>query len=208
MSLDLLLVFIPAAFALNVAPGPNNLLALSNGVRFGFGPAFIGGMGRMASFAAMIVLTVVGLGALLAASSTAFLVIKWVGAAYLVFLGLRLWLTRHDGLDGVEAGVARPRIGQLVRQDAAIAASNPKAILIFTAFFPQFLVTSQPAWPQLATMGAVFLALEVVAVLLYALGGRQAAWLFRRPTARRWFNRGCGTALIGAGAALAFARRG
>ena len=96
MPWEVWLVFVPASFALNMAPGPNNLLAMSNGVRFGFGRAVMAGSGRLIAFAAMITLTALGLGAVLAASELAFHIIKWCGAAYLVYLGIRLWRTRPD----------------------------------------------------------------------------------------------------------------
>ncbi len=94
MTLEHWIVFLPAAFALNIFPGPNNLLSLSNGARYGFGPAFIAGFGRLPAFAVMVALTAIGLGALLAASEVAFLVLKWVGALYLFYLGVRMVLAK------------------------------------------------------------------------------------------------------------------
>ncbi len=90
MTFEQWLIFLPAGFALNIFPGPNNLLSLSNSARFGFSKAFLAGFARLPAFAVMVALTAFGLGALLAASETAFLVLKWVGAAYLFFLGVRM----------------------------------------------------------------------------------------------------------------------
>lgn len=211
MSWDMWLVFVPATFLINLSPGPNNLLAMNNGVRFGFGAAVTGGVGRLVAFAGLIGLTVVGLGALLATSVTAFTMLKWVGAAYLVYLGVKLWRAPVAGLGGTAAETAAPvgrRIGLvLARREFLIAASNPKAILVFTAFFPQFLDPAMPAWPQLLAMGAAFLALEVVALSLYAASGGGLGRFMTSARGRRMVNRISGTALIAAGLALAAARR-
>ncbi len=210
MSWDMWLVFVPATFLINLSPGPNNLLAMNNGVRFGFATAMIGGLGRLPAFAALIGLTVVGLGALLATSVTAFVVLKWVGAAYLVYLGVKLW---RAPVEDQTMPVAAPSGGgrvvgaRLAMREFMIAASNPKAILVFTAFFPQFLDPALPAWPQLLTLGAVFLVLEVVALALYAASGGGLGRVMTSRRGRRIVNRISGTAMIGAGVALAASRR-
>lgn len=210
MGWDMWLVFVPATFLINLSPGPNNLLAMNNGVRFGFATALAGGLGRLPAFATLIALTVLGLGALLATSATAFAVLKWAGAAYLVYLGVKLWRAPVAELAAGDAAEAAGRrmIGALARREFLIAASNPKAILVFAAFFPQFLDPAQPAWPQLLAMGAAFLALEVVALALYAASGGGLGRFMTSVRGRRIANRVSGTALIGAGLALAASRRG
>ncbi|GAA0578541.1 LysE family translocator [Caenispirillum bisanense] len=209
MSWDMWLVFVPATFLINLSPGPNNLLAMNNGVRFGFAAAMAGGLGRLPAFAALIGLTVVGLGALLATSVTAFVVLKWVGAAYLVYLGVKLWRAPvTDETVAAETGPQGRRLGlHLATREFMIAASNPKAILVFTAFFPQFLDPAQPAWPQLLSLGAVFLVLEMVALAVYAASGGGLGRFMTSGRGRRIINRISGTALIGAGVALAATRR-
>ena len=94
MDFDTLIVFVPACFALNMTFGPSNLLALTNGAREGIGKAATAALGRMVAYAGLIAITGIGLGALLAASALAFSIVKWAGAAYLVYLGIRLLRTR------------------------------------------------------------------------------------------------------------------
>ena len=94
MSLQTLLLFIPACFALNMAFGPNNLLSLMNGARHGATPAIVASVGRLIAFLIMIVIAAVGLGALLMTSEVLFSVVKWVGAAYLVWLGMKVFVTK------------------------------------------------------------------------------------------------------------------
>lgn len=181
MSLDAWLWFLPACFAINLAPGPNNLLAMSNAVRFGFAQAVLGAWGRMVAFAGMIALSAIGLGAVLAASALAFEIIKWCGAAYLVYLGIKLWrsppLTLEDRL---KAGAVS--VTDMARSDFLIAIGNPKAILVFTAFFPQFLTPGAAAIPQFAALS-------------------------RTPHGQIVLNRISGSVMIGAGALLAATRR-
>ncbi|WP_367714424.1 LysE family translocator (plasmid) [Nitratireductor sp. GISD-1A_MAKvit] len=196
-------IFIPACFALNCAPGPNNMLAFSNAARLGLVPALLGGLGRMPAFMLLIGITIVGLGAVLAASATAFLVIKMLGAAYLVYVGIQFWRKAR------ELAAARSldsAIGTLMRRDFVIAISNPKAIAVFTAFFPQFIDASQPAWSQLAAMGGVFLALEVAAVALYVSGGVLLGKMLKSERIFVHLNRLVGAVLIASGGTMALSR--
>lgn len=207
MSIEQWLLFIPAAFALNVFPGPNNILSLSNGARYGFTAAFYAGCGRLPAFAVMIILTAIGLGAVLAASETAFTLLKGIGAAYLIYLGIKMYFARGQAVAFGLAVQPVTSLRVLARRDFLVAASNPKAIAIFTAFFPQFLVQGQPFWVQLLLMGSVFLLLEIVAIALYAIGGLRLRGLAGSAVGLRWINRGSGIALICAGITLLFSRR-
>ncbi|NRP11259.1 Homoserine/homoserine lactone efflux protein [Aliiroseovarius sp. xm-m-379] len=203
MSFTLLALFIPACFALNTAPGPNNLLAFANGSKHGFGAAVIGGMGRLVPFAAMIALVGLGLGAILATSAAAFTVVKYAGAAYLAYVGWRMWCAPQP--DTGEAG-AQQSLPDLMRRDFLIAIGNPKAIAIFTAFFPQFTDLIQPLAPQYILLGALFLALELLAVTLYAgLGAGMKGAL--TPTRLHRLNRGVGGFLIFSGLTMALSER-
>ncbi|MCT4559177.1 MAG: LysE family translocator [Pelagimonas sp.] len=203
VTLSLMLLFVPACFALNIAPGPNNVLAFANASRQGFWAAMIGGLGRVAPFAVMIVLVGVGLGAILAASETLYLAVKLLGAGYLAYVGWRMWRAPRP----VPSETTAPApLRTLIRRDFLIAIGNPKAIAIFTAFFPQFTDLSQPLAPQYAVLGLAFLVLEVLAVALYAGLG---AWLhgFLTPIRLHRLNRGVGGFLIFSGATLALSER-
>ena len=196
-------IFIPACFALNCAPGPNNMLAFSNAARLGLVPALLGGLGRMPAFMLLIGVTIVGLGAVLAASATAFIIVKMLGAAYLIYVGIQFWRKAR------ELAAARSldsAIGTLMRRDFVIAISNPKAIAVFTAFFPQFIDASQPAWSQLAAMGGVFLALEVVAVALYVVGGVLLGKMLKSERIFVHLNRLVGAVLIASGGTMVLSR--
>jgi threonine/homoserine/homoserine lactone efflux protein len=205
MMLDDYLLFLPACFALNMAFGPNNLLSLSNGARDGTLRAVAASSGRLVAFAIMIAIAGLGLGTLLTTSEVAFAAVKWIGAAYLVWLGIKLLRADAPVLDRGAAGRAQP-LRALVRQEFWVAAGNPKAILIFTAFFPQFVVPSDYA-ASFAVLGASFLVLEGVAITVYALIGARLGRAFRTARPFRWFNRISGGMMIGFGLLLAAARR-
>lgn len=205
MDLSTVALFVPACFALNMAPGPNNLLSISNGSRYGFGRACTGGLGRLLAFAIMIALAAVGLTAVLHTSEWLFHMIKIVGAAYLFYLTLQLWRApceAHDVEAGEQAGVTR-----LARQEFLVAIGNPKAILLFTAFLPQFVDRTAVVTAQFAQLGAMFLALECIAIGLYCWMGVHARRLFAKPSGKRVFNRVCAGLLAGAASFLLVARR-
>jgi threonine/homoserine/homoserine lactone efflux protein len=208
MDLSTLLLFLPACLALNLAPGPNNLLSISNATRFGFRAACVAGLGRLLAFAGMIALAASGLAVVLHASETLFYAIKVAGAAYLFWLAWQLWHAA-PGTDSVmAAGAGDSGLARLARQEFLVAASNPKAILIFTAFLPQFVEPGRPMASQFALLGLLFLVLELAAIAVYAaIGSRLRHW-FVRPRGRLVFNRACAGLLSSAAMGLLVARRG
>ena len=208
MTLSAYLLFLPACFAINMAFGPNNLLSVTNGARHGVSPAVIAASGRLVAFAIMIAIAGLGMGAVLVASELAFDVIKYIGAAYLVWIGIRLLRapTPTAEVQARDAASAPPSMRALVRQEFTVAAGNPKAILVFTAFFPQFVVPGAYASSYLL-LGLTFLVFELVAIALYALLGARMRRLANGSRAMRWFNRISGSMMVGFGLILAFTRR-
>lgn len=201
------LALLPALFLLSMVPGPNNLLTAANGIRFGARSATIAVAGRIVAFVAMIALTVAGLGALLAASETAFAVVKWSGVAYLTWLGVQTWRA-PPLLAAAELTVpASANLQRLTRQEMLLAAGNPKAILIFTAVFPQFVDPAAPALPQLALIGVTFLATEWIVAALYALAGSRLGLMRLRARWQRLPNQVFGGLFVAAAGLLATARR-
>ena len=206
MSIASWLFFLPACFAINLAPGPNNLLSINVAARHGFMTAFIGGCGRLVAFAIMLVLAATGLAVVLHASEWFFLAIKLAGAAYLTWLAIQLWRSDAPAIDTSQPQDAS--LGRITRQEFLVAAGNPKAILVFTAFLPQFVDVARPILPQFAVLGASFLMLEWVAIAVYSWAGTYLGkWLIRTKV-RRWFNRVCGGFLAAIGVSFLLVRRG
>ena len=207
MSLSTYLLFLPACFAINMAFGPNNLLSVTNGARHGVSPAVIAASGRLVAFALMIAVAGLGMGAVLVASELAFDVIKYIGAAYLVWIGIRLLRAPAPEADMPSRdAAAAPSLRALARQEFTVAAGNPKAILVFTAFFPQFVVPGAYA-SSYVLLGVTFLVFERVAIALYALLGARMRRLANGSRAMRWFNKVSGSMMVGFGLLLAFTRR-
>lgn len=205
MDLMTLLLFLPACFALNMAPGPNNLLSMSNAKRYGVRVACFAGVGRLAAFVCMIALVATGLATVLYTSEILFLVVKVGGGLYLLWLAFQLWTADPSG--GDNGALEGASLLGLVRQEFLLAAGNPKAILIFTAFLPQFVDPSGSLGYQFMVLGALFLILEWVAISSYAYFGSFLRHWFSRPSMRRLFNRTCSGLLATAGVGLLLARR-
>jgi threonine/homoserine/homoserine lactone efflux protein len=205
MPLETFLLFAPACFAINMAFGPNNLLSLTNAARSGIAPAILAAAGRIVSFAVMIAIAGVGLGAVLAASETVFTVVKWAGAAYLVWIGINLIRARAP-LISDQPGQPASSLRKLTLQELWVAAGNPKAILVFTAFLPQF-VDPQSYALSFTILGLTFLVFETFAIVVYSLIGAKLGRYLRNGRVLKWFNRTSGAMMIGFGLALMFTRR-
>lgn len=208
MSVELWLAYVAACVLLLATPGPTVLLVVSYAVAGGRRSAWrtVPAV-ALGDFTAMV-LSLAGLGAVMAASGTLFAVLKWAGAAYLVYLGIRLWRAP------VATPVATP--DRLPPAPAArwmawrvylVTASNPKGIMFFVAFLPQFVVPTAPLPSQFLLLGGTFLALATLNAALYAvLAGAARDWM-ARPAMLRLFNRMGGAALVGAGIMTAGLRR-
>lgn len=205
MPLETFLLFAPACFAINMAFGPNNLLSLTNAARVGIAPAILAAAGRIISFAAMIAIAGIGLGAILAASETVFTLVKYAGAAYLVWIGINL-IRAGAPLMREDANMPRSSLRKLTLQELWVAAGNPKAILVFTAFFPQFVDPSSYAL-SFAILGGTFLAFETIAIIVYSFIGAKLGRYIRDGRTLKWFNRTSGGMMIGFGLLLMFTRR-
>lgn len=206
MSITAWLFFLPACFAINLAPGPNNLLSINVAARHGFMTAFVGGTGRLVAFALMLVLAATGLAVVLHASEWFFLAIKLAGTAYLIWLAIQLWRSDAPTIDTTQQDDAS--LARVARREFLVAAGNPKAILVFTAFLPQFVDIAKPMLPQFAVLGISFLVLEWFAIALYSWAGMYLGKWLVRATVRRWFNRCCGGFLAAIGVGFLMVRRG
>lgn len=212
MSADQWFVFLPAAVLVAASPGANNLLAFRNGLRSGLAPAAVALLGRFGAFTLMLTPVVAGLGTLLARSQLLFELLRWAGAVYLVGLGVHVLWTRRRGAAGecTDAGPrsAEPASARSVRrlavQEFLTAGANPKALLLFTAFLPQFVRAGQAStWCQLLALGTAYIAVEGVTALSWAAAGRLLA--SRDLTTRALVNidRASGALFVALGAGLA-----
>ncbi|MDX6750346.1 LysE family translocator [Geminicoccaceae bacterium 1502E] len=203
MALEMWLAFVAASLALLVIPGPTVTLLLATGLSQGRAAAMRMVPGVMLGDLVAMALSLAGLGALLAASATLFTIAKGLGAAYLVWLGVRMWREAPDqGAPEVKAAGGSPGA-----QAFLVTVLNPKSILFFVAFMPQFVSPAAPVLPQLLLMGATFVLLAGANSAAYALlAGRFARHMTLR--LRRTVQRTGASFLIGAGLLALATRRG
>lgn len=199
MDLHTWLIYFVAALGLSLSPGPNSLLALTHGALHGRRMALYTLAGGAIGFVTLIALSMFGIGALLKASLVWLTVLKWVGGAYLVWLGIQVWRAPPIQVGAARgAAQADPRV--LFRQGLLAAVTNPKGILFFAAFLPQFINPARSLLMQFAVMAATFAVIEFITeFVLASLAQRITAWLAR---VGRLFNRACGGVFIAIGAVL------
>lgn len=198
MSLEILIAYIFATTLILVIPGPTIILVVSQAVAHGrksVVPLVAGVI--LGDFTAMT-LSLLGLGAIMAASAALFTLFKWLGALYLLFLGIKLWRKNPEGsLIQHEKEDASPHA--LFRSSFIVTALNPKSIAFFVAFLPQFVSHHGSAFSQILFLGGIFLILAFINAALYAVLAGQLREIIQRTKVGKWFNRCGGTALIGAG---------
>ncbi|MDW9370539.1 LysE family translocator [Sinorhizobium meliloti] len=200
MSFEHWFAFAAASAVLLAIPGPTILLVISYALGHGRKIAGATAAGvALGDFTAMTA-SMLGLGALLATSAAVFTVLKWIGAAYLVWLGIKLWRAPvgNDSGSTVETSPAERPL-RIFLHTYAVTALNPKSILFFVAFLPQFLDLSRPLFAQMAIFETTFLILATINAALYAWLAAAAGSTIRKPNIRRIVNRLGGSLLIGAG---------
>jgi threonine/homoserine/homoserine lactone efflux protein len=206
MTFETWLAFAAASAVLIVIPGPTILLVVSYVLGQGWRTALPMAVGvALGDFTAMS-LSLLGVGALLSASATVFTVLKWCGAAYLVWLGIKLWRSA-GALEATPRTDAASSL-RMLGHAWLVTALNPKGLTFFIAFLPQFIDPKLPFLPQVGVFGATFLALAFANALTYALVASRARGVVRNPRAIRLFNRTGGSLLIGAGIAAVAVRAG
>ena len=196
MELHTWLIYLLAAIGLSLSPGPNGLLALTHGALHGRRKALYTIFGGALGFVVVVALSMFGIGALLKTSLVWLTVMKWAGGAYLVWLGIQVWRSPPIGIEPGDA--ALPRSGWSMFQQGALSAmTNPKGILFFAAFLPQFIDPARSLVLQFVVMAGTFAVIEIATELFIAsMAHRISPWL--RRVGKR-FNQVCGGvfALIG-----------
>jgi homoserine/homoserine lactone efflux protein len=192
-------LYAAAAVGLSLTPGPNGLLALTHGALYGTKKTLATIVGGLLGFAAVIGMSMFGIGALLQASADLLTVLKWVGGAYLVWLGIQVWRSDPLGV-GTSSGRAGSNSGQLFSQGFLSAVTNPKGILFFVAFLPQFIDPNRSLFVQFLFMAATFVFVEFWYELMVAsLADRIQPWLRR---VGKNFNRVFGSVFMAIGVLL------
>ncbi len=209
MQLGTIIAFATVTFVAVVTPGPDVILAMANGSRYGLKRACAGMIGVLLSDVFLIAAVAAGLGAVLAASELWFSVVKYLGAAYLAWLGYKMIRFGHSECKAQDGLVLEPHQNSATKiclQSMFVAVTNPKAYLFFSALLPQFIDAGQPQLPQFLVLTIVFSVVEFCIMFGYALVGARTT-RFAASAARRWLEKGCGGALLLSAVSLAWAKR-
>lgn len=205
MNIELWLALMAASIALLAIPGPVVMMLFGYTASYGRSVTGIAIVGVVAGDFAAMTISLLGAGAILAASTSLFLALKLAGAAYLVWLGAQMWRSETEPELVVVTDPSKHKLAVL-RDTFLVTALNPKDIIFFVAFLPQFLIPTKPAWPQIVIIEVTFLTLVVISTLVWVL---LADTLIRRlkGTGRlRILNRIGSVFLVGAGAMTGLTR--
>lgn len=203
MNLSLWGAFAATVVLLAISPGPGAAAVMSAGMGHRFAVAFRVVLGLQVALLLQLTIVAAGVGALLAASETAFSTVRWLGAAYLIWLGLRKFGESPRSL----AAVSVTRQGKWFWQGVLVNLSNPKAIVFIGALVPQFLVLERPQLPQYLIIAATMCVIDTTVMSCYGLLGSRLAGLLSDPRRLRWASRLFGTAFVSLGAGLLLSGR-
>ena len=207
MEFPVWITYVLASIILCVSPGPGVFSSISSGLHHGFRLGIWNAVGMQAASLIVVIVVSVGLGGLLLASETLFNVVKWLGVAYLIYLGIVTWRAPARGfVDQGEDG--RKTARDIFMRGFFVNITNPKGIIFFAAVLPQFIDVTRPQAPQYAILAATTFAVDLVTMACYTALAARVLRVMRDPARLRWVNRGLGGAFVAAGAALATFRRG
>lgn len=212
MNLHVWWLFVATVFVVSAIPGPNMLLVMTHGARHGLRRSTATMAGCLAALIAMLSVSAAGLGVFLEAWPRLFDTLRMLGAAYLVWLGVKSWRAKtgaveiRDESDSSGQTVHSPRRFVLFRNGFFVAGSNPKAILFAAALLPQFIDASRPVLPQFAVLVSTFAVIEVSWYAVYAGLGARIGDRLRSASVAQAFNRLTGGVFVGFGAMMALVR--
>jgi homoserine/homoserine lactone efflux protein len=200
MTIEIYIAYLATvAVFFSTPPGPSQILIITNSLRHGAVPSRATMAGDLSANALQMMAAGFGLAALIAQSATAFIIIKWLGVGYLIWVGLRTFLRKPTHLSEQKHSEASLR--ELYLQGFLTSAANPKAVFFFAALFPQFIDPGQAVLPQIVILGATYLVVDGAILMLYA--GLAERFLGRLRQNTGWLNRVSGSLMIAAAALLA-----
>lgn len=208
MTLDTWILYALAILVLTASPGPSSLLCMSKGVTQGIRSATFTALGSLSAITIILSLSFTGLGVIIASSEVVFNLVKWCGAAYLVYLGWQAFRSsQHEYTTETTTSHQPTSASKQFTSGFIVGASNPKAIVFFTALFPQFIDPSASLWNQYLIFASTFAVFELSWLVFYGyLGSRSSKWLLAAGRAKM-FNRISGSVFMSAGVLLSFTSR-
>ncbi len=204
MSVETWMIFLMPAVIATATPGPAVFLIISKSIKYGWNKTIYLALGNICALFVMSIITVSGLGVLLKSSEILFLIIKYLGSGYLIYMGLKLFFMRQTNpinfrVDGKQLKISRKR---LFLEAFTVAMSNPKAIIFLGALFPQFINTGYPLYSQFIILIFTLMALSFTFLMLYSIVANQARIWINKNDRMRIFNRISGGLFCGLGVLL------
>lgn len=203
MSIDQFLVFVAITSVFLLSPGPSVMLSINNGIKFGVKRSSIAVLGNVSAFQLLIIMSALGLGAVLTASADVFNFLQILGALYLVYLGLKIWFSPViNDQNGVANNNRDSAPSMLFKQAFLVTSSNPKALVYVGALLPQFINTRESLLPQITTLAITSAVVQFVIFMAYVMLASKARHWLENPAKRTAFNRVSGFTFMGFGIAL------
>ena len=206
MDLSVWLTYFIATVILSLSPGPGVFSTISSGLHYGLKRGVWNGVGMQLANLILLVIVAVGLGAILLASESLFTLVKWVGVAYLIYLGIVTWRTPPRGFVDNDDGIAHTT-REIFMRGFWVNITNPKGIIFFAAVFPQFIDLTRPQAPQYAILAITTFLVDVVVMTMYCALAAKVMSAMKDERHLKWINRTLGGAFVAAGLALASFRR-
>lgn len=203
MSFEFWFLYVSTVFVASIIPGPSMILALTHGIKHGTKKTLYTAAGNTTASLLQASLAILGLGVLLQSSLTLFLAVKYLGAAYLIYLGFKLFRSGNFEIHAQDEQTSANAQGKKMFNEAFfIALANPKAVVFFTALFPQFLNTQTGGIVQYSILLSSLAVVAFLCMMLYAVSGKKIAFLFQKELIKRYFNKVVGAGFIGFGLTL------
>ena len=205
MSFEFFIIYSATVFVASIIPGPSMLLALTHGMKYGAKRTTASALGNLSVTLLQAAISIAGLGAILVASEELFNIIKWAGAAYLVYMGISIWRSPKMSVSEKSNSNLPSKVSlrKMYLQAAFVTAGNPKAIVFFTAVFPQFIDPNVSYIPQCGMLMGTGGVIAFGCFMIYAIGGQNIITLFSKATVDKYLNKIIGGTFIGAGIGLA-----
>ncbi|WP_163340304.1 LysE family translocator [Desulfopila sp. IMCC35008] len=207
MSLHFILIYSITVFVASIIPGPSMLLALTHGMQYGARKTIASALGNVTVTLVQASVSIAGLGTILIASETVFQIIKWAGACYLVYIGITFFLSTDSFSIKEKANRQTCSLRRMFMQAAIVTAGNPKAIVFFTAIFPQFINPQSAYLNQCITLLGICSLIAFICFMIYAICGQKIVILFSQAHIHTKIKKAIGVTFIGAGAGLALSNK-
>ncbi len=206
-TLDFWILYAITVFVASIIPGPSMLLALTHGLKYGAKNSIATALGNMTASMIQATIAITGLGLLLTTSTAIFIVIKYVGALYLIYLGMKLFKTPFHIATEHPSITKKVSSKKLFNESFIIAASNPKALIFFTALFPQFINEAQNNLIHFTLLVVVLGIIAFTCMMLYSTSAYLIKDVFNKSSLGQYFGKVIGSLFIGLGVSLALVRR-